>query len=71
MKPKDKKIKLKKLKEYGYFWFLQYPLDRIIQAVDKLRSGIDKNLQTFIENKYRPSLAVFLKYRYINYIFKI
>ncbi|MFB1000505.1 MAG: efflux RND transporter permease subunit, partial [Colwellia sp.] len=41
MKPKVNIIKLKKLNEYGFFWFFQYPLDRIIKLVDKLRAVID------------------------------
>ncbi|WP_019027224.1 efflux RND transporter permease subunit [Colwellia piezophila] len=71
MKPKVKNLKLKKLKEYGFFWFFQYPLDRITQAVDKLRAVIDKNLKAFIYNVYRPALIVFIEYRYAVLMFFI
>ncbi|NQZ90535.1 MAG: efflux RND transporter permease subunit [Colwellia sp.] len=64
MKPKINIIKLKKLNEYGYFWFIQYPLDRITKAVDKLRAFIDDGLKSFIQNVYRPALEKFLDYRY-------
>ncbi|MFB0980322.1 MAG: efflux RND transporter permease subunit [Alteromonadaceae bacterium] len=64
MKPKVNIIKLKKLNEYGFFWFFQYPLDRIIKLVDKLRAVIDKGLQNFIKNVYRPALTLFIHYRY-------
>jgi multidrug efflux pump subunit AcrB len=64
MKPKVKITKLKKLNEYGYLWFIQYPLDRITQVVDKLRGVIDDGLKSFIQNVYRPALENFLDYRY-------
>jgi multidrug efflux pump subunit AcrB len=64
MKPKVNKIKLKKLNEYGFFWLLQYPLDRITQAVDKLRAVVDNSLKHFIQKIYRPALEKFLDYRY-------
>ncbi len=64
MKPKVNIIKLKKLNEYGYLWFIQYPLDRITKVVDKLRGFIDDSLRAFIENSYRPALGLFLRYRY-------
>jgi multidrug efflux pump subunit AcrB len=64
MKPKVNIIKLKKLNEYGFFWFFQYPLDRITKVVDKLRAFIDKGLQDFIKNVYRPALTLFIRYRY-------
>jgi len=64
MKPKVKITKLKKLHEYGVFWFIQYPLDRITKAVDKLRAVVDSGLKSFIQNVYRPALEKFLDYRY-------
>ncbi|TWX49174.1 efflux RND transporter permease subunit [Colwellia hornerae] len=64
MKPKVNITKLKKLNEYGFFWFIQYPLDRITKAVDKLRGIIDDGLKLFIQNVYRPALEKFLDYRY-------
>ncbi|PKI13090.1 efflux RND transporter permease subunit [Colwellia sp. 12G3] len=39
--------------------------------LDRARAWIDKSLQNFIENKYRPSLAVFLNYRYAVLMFFI
>ena len=39
--------------------------------LDRARAWIDQSLKQFIENKYRPSLAVFLKYRYAVLMFFI
>ncbi len=64
MKPKVKIIKLKKLNEYGFFWFIQYPLDRITKGMDKLRGVIDDGLKSFIQKIYRPALEKFIDYRY-------
>jgi multidrug efflux pump subunit AcrB len=64
MKPKVNIIKLKKLNEYGFFWFIQYPLDRITKVVDRLRGAIDDSLKSFIQNVYHPALQKFLDYRY-------
>jgi len=32
--------------------------------LDKLRAWIDKKLKSFIDNKYKPALKIFLEYRY-------
>mgnify|MGYP000043439595 FL=1 len=32
--------------------------------LDKLRARIDKKLKSFIDNKYKPALKIFLEYRY-------
>jgi len=39
--------------------------------LDRTRAWIDQSLKGFIENSYRPSLAVFLKYRYAVLMFFI
>jgi len=39
--------------------------------LDRARGWIDVKLQNFIENKYRPSLAIFLQYRYAVLMFFI
>ena len=39
--------------------------------LDRLRAWIDSNLKTFIENKYRPALAVCIEYRYAVLMFFI
>jgi multidrug efflux pump subunit AcrB len=71
MKPKVNIIKLKKLNEYGFFWFIQYPLDRITKVVDRLRGAIDDSLKSFIQNIYHPALQKFLDYRYAVLMFFI
>ncbi|MBA6382724.1 efflux RND transporter permease subunit [Colwellia sp. BRX10-6] len=71
MKPKVNIIKLKKLNEYGFFWFIQYPLDRITKVVDRLRGAIDDSLKSFIQNIYQPALQKFLDYRYAVLMFFI
>jgi multidrug efflux pump subunit AcrB len=39
--------------------------------LDRARAWIDQSLKQFIENKYRPSLALFLEYRYAVLMFFI
>jgi multidrug efflux pump subunit AcrB len=39
--------------------------------LDRTRAWIDQSLKGFIENSYRPSLAIFLKYRYAVLMFFI
>lgn len=39
--------------------------------LDRLRAWIDSNLKAFIENKYRPALAVCIEYRYAVLMFFI
>jgi multidrug efflux pump subunit AcrB len=39
--------------------------------LDRLRAWIDTKLKTFIENKYRPALAVCIEYRYAVFMFFI
>jgi multidrug efflux pump subunit AcrB len=39
--------------------------------LDRVRAWIDQSLKYFIENKYRPSLALFLEYRYAVLMFFI
>jgi len=64
MKIKDENKALKKFNEYGYFGFVQYPFDRFMRVVDKLRAVIDSSLKKFIQNIYKPALIKFLEYRY-------
>jgi len=39
--------------------------------LDRMRAAVDKSLKRFIENVYRPSLAVFIEYRYAVLMFFI
>jgi len=39
--------------------------------LDRMRAAVDKSLKRFIENVYRPSLAVFIEYRYAVFMFFI
>jgi multidrug efflux pump subunit AcrB len=71
MKPKVKNLKLKKFNEYGFFAFLQYPLDRLNRLIDKFRDIISGGLKRLIQNVYRPALGVFLEYRYGVFMFFI